>query len=203
MKASNDRVNIMLDIDNTLLCAEATEGFDFAKEKKCGKPLKFKFHDMDHYYIVFERPHVQEFLTHVFENYNVSIWTAASKDYALFIIDNVILKNHPERMNKIDFVFYSYHCGLSSKDKGGTKNLSMLWDKYKLPGYTKDNTFIMDDYEEVKETNGSKCVLVEPFEYFEKDSENDDYLRRVTQHLKQFPLRPGKNFLQKSGLIDV
>ena len=41
----------------------------------------------DGHYKVFERPGLQEFLDYLFANFNVSVWTAASKSYALFIID--------------------------------------------------------------------------------------------------------------------
>ena len=39
---------------------------------------KFTFHNMDDYYITFERPYVQEFLTWLFATYNVCVWTARS-----------------------------------------------------------------------------------------------------------------------------
>ena len=157
----DEKMNLILDIDNTLLSAEATDDFDFGQEKQ--KASKFKFHDMDGYYIVFERPHVQDFLDYAFKNFNVSIWTAASKDYAVYIINKVILEGHPERKDNIDYVFYCYHCDLSSSEMNGTKDLNMLWDSYNLEGYTNENTFIMDDYDEVKHTNTDNNIYVEPF----------------------------------------
>ena len=41
---------------------------------------------MDGTYIICERPHLSDFMDWLFKNFNVSVWTAASKDYALFII---------------------------------------------------------------------------------------------------------------------
>ena len=81
--------NILLDLDQTLISAEASEDFDIDKHKERSKLFSWK--DMDGYYIVFERPHLSEFLDYIFENFNVSVWTAASKDYALFIIEHIIL----------------------------------------------------------------------------------------------------------------
>ena len=69
----------------------------------------------ENYYIIFERPGLQQFLTFLFKYFNVSIWTAASKDYALFIIDKIIIAGNKDR--KIDYVFFSYHCGISKKIK--------------------------------------------------------------------------------------
>ena len=77
-----------------------------------------------------ERPHLQEFLDYLFENYNVSIWTAASKDYALYIINYVILKE-PER--KLNFVFFSHHCDIAKKlKKKSPKDLEMLEKEFNL-----------------------------------------------------------------------
>ena len=137
--------NIILDLDQTLISAEAEEDYDFNKNKNKAKLFNFK--DMDGYYIVFERPNLQSFLDYVFENFNVSVWTAASKDYALFIIEKIILCDKPER--KLDWIFFSYHCDISKKITKHTKDLSMLWDIYKIDNYEKDNTLIIDDYDEV------------------------------------------------------
>jgi TFIIF-interacting CTD phosphatase-like protein len=105
------KLNIILDLDQTIISAESAEEYDKAKNKT--KEKKFIFHNMDNYYTIFERPGLQIFLDYLFKNFNVSIWTAASKDYALFIIDNIILQNKKER--QLDWVFFSYHCDLSRK----------------------------------------------------------------------------------------
>ena len=129
-------------------------------EKYANKSTLFNFENMDGYYIIYERPYLQEFLTFLFNNFNVSIWTAASKDYALFIIEKILLKNYPDR--KIDFIFFSYHCDVSSDIKNTTKNLNMIWDIYKLNGYDKDKTIIIDDYSEVFNTQPDKCIISPP-----------------------------------------
>jgi TFIIF-interacting CTD phosphatase-like protein len=87
--------NFILDLDQTLISAEPTEEYDFQKNKN--KAKKIIFHNMDDYYLVFERPDLQKFLTYLFDNFNVSIWTAASKYYALFIIDKIVLAGNKNR----------------------------------------------------------------------------------------------------------
>lgn len=173
-------LNLLLDLDQTLISAEATEEHDFKKYRKKSKLFEFK--DMDGYYIVYERPHLQEFLDYAFENYNVSVWTAASKDYALFIIDKMILKK-PGR--KLDWIFFSYHCDLSKKQKKGTKDLEMMWDVYKVDGYGKNNTLILDDYDEVCKTQPHNCIIAKPFEFTDEGSENDTFLRDLIPKLKE------------------
>lgn len=175
--------NLLLDLDQTLISAEPTEEYDQKKNKK--KEKKFVHHNLDNYYIVFERPHLQEFLDYIFANYNVSVWTAASKDYALFIIDNIILTK-PNR--KLDYVFFSYHCKISSAMDTGTKKLTMLWDIYKLPNYNKDNTYILDDYNDVYKQEGA--IRAKAFEFTKDGSENDDFLVKLIPNLEK--LKDGK-----------
>jgi TFIIF-interacting CTD phosphatase-like protein len=170
----------VLDLDQTLISAEPTEEYNFSKNKN--KAKKFVFHDMDGYYLVFERPGLQPFLTYLFDNFNVSIWTAASKDYALFIIEKIILARNKNR--KIDFIFFSYHCDISDKIKKGTKDLTLLWDTFKLQGYSKENTVILDDYDEVQNTQPENCIVAVPFEFSRDGSEEDDFLEKLLPQVK-------------------
>lgn len=170
----------VLDLDQTLISAEPTEEYDFSKNKN--KAKKFVFHDMDGYYVVFERPGVQKFLTYLFDNFNVSIWTAASKDYALYVIDKVVLAGNKNR--KIDFIFFSYHCDISQSMKKGTKDLSLLWDNFKLIGYSKENTVILDDYDEVHNTQPKNCIIAMPFEFKKDNSEGDDFLEKLLPQVR-------------------
>lgn len=171
-------LNLLLDLDQTLISAEATEEHDFKKYRQ--KSKLFNFENMDGYYIVYERPYLQEFLDFAFKNFNISIWTAASKDYALFIIDKIILKK-PGR--KLDWIFFSYHCDLSKKQRKGSKDLEMLWDIYNTPGYNKKNTMILDDYDEVYKTQPNNCIVAKPFEFTHQNSEKDNFLKTLIPKL--------------------
>lgn len=171
---------IVLDLDQTLISAEASDEYDFKKNKE--KAKKFVFHDMDGYYMIFERPGVQSFLTYIFANFDVSIWTAASKDYALFIVDKIIIAGNSNR--KLDYIFFSYHCDVSKHQKKGSKDLKMMWDVYKIPNCEQDNCFILDDYSEVYKTQIHNCVIAIPFEFTKEGSENDKFLEDLTTQLR-------------------
>jgi hypothetical protein len=179
--AKPDKLSVWLDIDQTLISAEAEEEYDFKKNKE--KAKLFNYEDMDSYYLVFERPGLQEFLDYIFATYNVSVWTAASKDYALFIVDKMLLKGKPER--NIDWLFFSYHCDLSKKHKGSSKDLTMLWDVFGIEGYNPKNTIILDDYKEVKKGNPGNCIAVKPFEFQDEGSENDTHLKEIKAKLEK------------------
>lgn len=189
MTVKRKKPNLILDLDQTLISGEATEDLDFEKYKY--KSKKFTSHNMDGYYIIYSRPHLQKFLDYVFENFNVTIWTAASKDYALFIIDKIILNNKPER--KLDFIFFSYHCDLSKKIKKYSKALCMLWDIHKLSGYSEKNTVIIDDYvEDVHECQPNNCIIAPPFEFTKAGSEKDIFLKDIIPELEKMKERINK-----------
>jgi TFIIF-interacting CTD phosphatase-like protein len=177
----SNKPRAILDLDSTLIYAEPTEDYDFTKNKE--KASKFKYHDMDGYYIVFERPGLQDFLDFLFKTYTVSVWTAASKDYALFVIDKIVLQKSGRTL---DHIFFSYHCDISSAKKTGTKDLSTLWDVFNLPGYTKENTVILDDYDEVHRTQPGACVIAIPeFKFATEGSENDGYFKALRPHMEK------------------
>ena len=181
------KINFILDLDQTIISGEPTEEYNFQKNKK--KASKFRFETMENYYIIFERPYLQQFLTFLFKYFNVSIWTAASKDYALFIIDKIIIAGNKDR--KIDYIFFSYHCSLSKKIKrGSSKELSILWTYYKLPNYNENNTVILDDYvEDVYKNQKQNCIIAKPFEFKDDNSHKDKFLKELQNKLRNLILK--------------
>ena len=76
--------HIVLDLDETLLSALEVEEYHEFKDKLVDK--KCPYHIFEGYYYIYERPGVQEFLDFLFKNYKVTVWTAASREYALYVI---------------------------------------------------------------------------------------------------------------------
>lgn len=199
MPNDETKPNIILDLDQTLICAEASEELDFKKYNE--KSKKFRSDDMDGYYMVYSRPHLQKFLTYIFKEFNVTIWTAASKDYALFIIEKIILNNKPDR--KLDFIFFAYHCKLSKKIKKHSKNLCMLWDIHKLPGYSAKNTVIIDDYKaDVHKCQPNNCIIAPAFEFTDDGSEQDTFLKDIIPELQNMKVRITENDTQLASAVN-
>ena len=192
MPRTKGKLNILLDLDQTLICACDSSEYKPKEDQKIAvKADNFDKIDMDNIYMVFERPHLQEFLDFLFKNFNVSVWNAASKDYALFIIENIILKvgnkstgKKPANKRNIDWIFFSYHCDISKNTKKGTKDLSILWENFKIPGYSIDNSIIVDDYHEVYKTQPGNCIQVSQFNFTDKGSEKDKQLRELQIELE-------------------
>ena len=189
MSTNKHKFSLILDLDQTIISGEASEDLDFNKYKE--KSKLFRYDDMDGYYMIYSRPYLQEFLDYAFSNFNVTIWTAATKDYALFIIDKIIINDKPER--KLDYIFFSYHCDLSKNFFKFSKDLCMLWDIHKLPGYSQKNTVIIDDYKaDVHKCQPNNCIIAPPFEFTEEGSEKDTFLKELIPEIEKMKIRMEK-----------
>lgn len=181
--------NLILDLDETLISSLHFSKFDKTKHYSLLNDKTLSYHFMHNCengkctdfscdgYIVFERPFLQTFLSHVFKKYNVSVWTAASKPYGLFIIKNILLVK-PNRC--LHYFFHSLQCEQSTKETASPKSIQFLVDKYKLSVFQQDTT-IVDDLEIVKKTQPDRCIRVKAFQY---ESVVDQDLLRVMKELK-------------------
>ena len=167
-------MNVLLDLDNTLINAlEEHERTTLSNEFQ----TKFDYKDMLIYgYRIYARPGLQPFLDYLFENFNVSVFTAAEQEYALFIITK------PER--KIHYFFFRYHVDIALKRYDGMKDLRILFHLFKLPNFFPCNTVIIDDLDQVQESNPLHTIRINSFDV-SKDNEvktesiNDNDLNRV------------------------
>jgi hypothetical protein len=169
MAEDDCRMNIILDLDNTIINA-----LDDSDRKKLSGDFssKFLYKDMIPFFRIYARPHLEKFLDYLFANYNVAIMTAAEKDYALFIIENFILTK-PER--KLEFIFFRYQVELSREIYGGVKDLRVIWDLFRVNGFTKQNTIILDDLDMVYETNPHNTLRIKGFFIVDEDTGNVNY----------------------------
>ena len=56
----------------------------------------------------------------------------------------------------------------------------------------KDNTKIIDDYDEVYHTQPSNCIRIKPFEFRKKFSEYDNELLKVIEKLEKWKKKNNK-----------
>lgn len=175
--------NIFLDLDNTLICAEPFEDIKDVERFK-ERAVHFDFKNMENYYLICARPFLQPFLDFLFKNFKVHIWTAASKGYASFVVNEFILKKDPNR--RIHTILFSHHCRVSKRVyKKASKKLEMLWTVWNQPEFDADNTYIIDDLEEVKESQAKNCIDIKPFFFMDNDSEFDQELMRIKTILSE------------------
>jgi TFIIF-interacting CTD phosphatase-like protein len=175
------KINILLDLDNTLISSLAS---DEEKKSHLLKMKKFRWEDMESEYKVFERPGLQPFLDYLFQNFNVSVWTAASKSYCLFIVDKYLVKDHPER--RLDYTLFSRHCRRSKKITSYQKSLSILAPNFGLKNYDMDSTWIIDDNPEVYNAQPTNCIKIKAFHFTSRGSSRDAELQnRIKPRLEK------------------
>lgn len=162
--------HVWLDLDNTLISSlKSNELSNCIFDESKG----LKITDSD--YTVFARPGLQEFLDYIFSNYAVSVWTAASKSYAAFIIDNFILiPEKPDR--KLRYVLFRYHCKKCNKRTRGKcpKLLSTLKPLFDISSI---RSIIVDDHPDVYGGQPEKCINVSAFKADDAQFKDDDELR--------------------------
>ena len=162
-----DRMNVFLDLDNTIINA-------LEEEEREKVPLdiqkRFDYKDMLGYGIrVFGRPHLQDFLDFLFDNFNVSVFTAAEQEYALFIVNNFLLTK-PDR--KVNYVLFRYHVDMGLTRYNAMKDMRLLWHVFKLPNVFPCNTVIIDDLKDVKEANPENTIRIDAFDVVHKQEVN-------------------------------
>lgn len=176
-----NKLNIILDLDETLVSSYPVDEFPFNDPDIRSRILGHTFYNMESYYIIFERPHLQDFLDYLFKNFNVSVWSAGSRDYVSFIVENAILKKNKNR--KLDYLFWSYHCKDSVKRFSNKKNLDLLWDVYKLQNYTSKNTILIDDLEETCITQPKNAIIAREYNWVTQ--KKDGYLKELKRTLSK------------------
>lgn len=162
-KKDSDRAEcLLLDLDWTCICAIPMDQLDTVKN-----PEKFPvYKDFEKTYRIYERPYLQQFLDKAFKKYKVAVWTAAGISYANFVIDNFILTK-PNR--KLEFVMWSDHCDVSEERYDHQKKLKML-DFYGM------KMVILDDNDEVLDTQSRKSVDSRAFDITQEETGDDDFL---------------------------
>ena len=175
--------NIILDLDHTIIsCISIND-----KKSKLIPNLIQKFpthvtlteHNIVKYYI-FPRNNLESFLDYIFEHFNVSIWTSASRRYCSFIINN-FLQNRP-----IKYIFFDYHTDLSKKYYNHSKHLDLLINNFKISSFNYNNTIIIDNNKQI--ANNSlpyKSFCCTTFDIVDSinNFSNDNELLTIINHL--------------------
>ena len=179
------RYNIFLDLDSTCIYSLEVDDTD-EKHIKALRDAGMVVKKMNNSYWVVQRPGLQKFLDFLFENFNVSVWTAATKSYALWIINKYLTP--PGSNRQLQYILWNEHCDMcENKYKADVcKDLSIFWRVYGISGFDETNTIIIDDnHMKVWNSQECNCLLIRPFEAYDLACKDDDDLERVEDHLKK------------------
>lgn len=187
---------LILDLDETLIHTERFEK-DYLDEGSYD--FKFSVTNPMYEYFTLKRPYLNEFLDYAFSNFKVAVWTAASKDYAKTIIDNIGIDS-----NKLEFLYTEENCTIKVKYDGcygiysvvgdgtyyGEKNLNKIRSKYNLK-----DVLIVDDIPETASNNYGNLIRINPF----TSSPNDTELLKLISYLET--IKDSDNFrsIEKRG----
>lgn len=177
------RLNIVLDLDNTLISSkDKHEVAQMSKDDRLSLlETELEWGNMDGgEFKVFARPHLQEFLTWLFQNFNVLVWTAASASYAIYVIEKFILNDHKRNLK---LFLHHNHCQQSYRIHDTQKKLEML--KEYAPLLTLNDTIIIDDNDEVYTSQPDNCIHIKPFDVSNESCLEDIELFNVQKRLQQ------------------
>lgn len=177
------KINLVLDLDNTIISSLSPHEVSKLDLNKNA----LKYHTMfkenskkQYYFKVFERPHLQQFLDYAFKNFNVCVWTAASRPYASFIIENIILT---KKDRKLKIFLYDDNCEQSSElyNNNSPKDLQYM---YHFDGFAPCNTIIIDDLKDVFNANPKQTLRADYFDAKAPKAQKDEFLLRAIKELE-------------------
>ena len=156
------RKKIILDLDHTLICTCPRDILQTVTDDIHSIPLKkHAYEDC----FIFERPHLHEFLDFLFENFDVSVFTAAAEDYASFIVEKIIIG---DKARKIDFFLSSIDADVCYNRYQRHKCLDYVNELASKVGkgseYSLNNMLIIDDNLFVIESNKDNSIAAPAFD---------------------------------------
>jgi len=154
---------LILDLDETLF---------YATEEKLDREPDFVVGQ----YFVYKRPFVGLFLTFCFENFEVAIWTTATKSYAEEIV-KIILKDK----QKLQFLWTRERCTLALDEEEREHFFVKRMYKIRRRGYNLNTVIVVDDSPNVWKDSYGNLVRVNKFE----GDENDDELKFLPTYLEK------------------
>jgi len=189
------KYSVVLDLDGTLVhTLEHSEAYEI--ERTHGPDYmshlikNFQKLTLDDENVIFLRPHLDTFLDHLFENYNVSVWSAGTPDYVHFIARHIILTK-PSR--KLEFVFTRDEC-VRSIDMGssGEKNLRLVWDAFRHQSrlnyecnklFHPENTYLIDNTPSVAVDHVNNFIEIPTFDVRHPHAHHDTEFFNIMEQL--------------------
>lgn len=177
-------LNIYLDLDETLIHSIPFNDYDELDSTRREKLQNtFDYNDMEDEFRVFSRPGLYDFLFFLSNNsdkFTINVWTAATRDYADFIIMNILQKKFAV---PIRYRLHRSHVNWSQNNMSSPKDLRTLWKKYMIKGHCECNTVIIDDLKDVVKSNNYYSIRINPF--VADPTKTDKELYRIREELKE------------------
>lgn len=189
MQYKNDeKILRVLDIDETLIHATKDE---------LDRTADFMVFD----YYIYRRPHLDQFLSEVKNNFLIAVWSSASDDY----VDEVVEKIFPDDI-KLEFVWGRSRCTFRRNWKvienryfyeSGRDHFHYIkpLKKLKRQGFQLDRILIVDDTPHKCMDNYGNAIYPNPF----TGNLEDDELLLLTKYLETLKLLRNVRRMEKRG----
>jgi TFIIF-interacting CTD phosphatase-like protein len=165
----SSKLNVFLDLDETIVSANTLSG---PEKNRLDDFFYLKF-GKDMYIVI--RPFTRVFLDYLFKNFNVHVWTAASKEYAEFVVRNVVMVDRDP--SELKLLLWDEHVKIAHNLHGGYKDLRLVEG---IDSIRMHNTLIIDDNIDVYKSQPNNTILVKQFKY---PDTTDDHLIHLMKHL--------------------
>ena len=153
---------LVLDIDGTLIYS--VPGYKQLED--------YDFDILDNEFKIKMRPNLLKFLEKCYELFDIAIWTAATKNYAEAIVENIFIK-------KPEFVFHKDHCTFISQGSYSDDKITIK-DLKKIKSHNIKDIIILDDNEETFGLNKENGIYIKEF----LGELNDNELLKIIEKLE-------------------
>ena len=172
-----ERALLILDLDETLI---------HASDEPLSRPPDFILG----HFLVYKRPHLDEFLRFCAREFEVAVWTSGSADYARGLVEALFGPGYP-----LAFVFSRERCSLRRQAESG--ELSWIKDlkKIKRKGYDLNRVIVIEDSPANLGRQYGNLVQVSPF----VGDEADDELRPLMGFLASLLTAADVRKIEKRG----
>jgi TFIIF-interacting CTD phosphatase-like protein len=209
---SNNKLNIIFDIDETLIQSHHNEsGILYKGDMMMGKSKKGDF-------LIYLRPYLRQLLEFCYKYFNISYWTSGETDYAQSILKNILTKSQYEktkmilaRVDQNEFkdckTDKNYVINLHNDYIG--KPLDYLWDHPDFRyTFNRNNTVIIDDNPLNIALNQHNSIFIYPWCRFDKkDRKLKTLIKLLKQHKKAKTIKDIKPYTlhipRKLGITEV
>lgn len=173
-KKRNQKINIIIDLDNTLLHS-FEDNFQLELLSYNNYENKYNFKIKEKKFIIYTRPFTKKFLKYCFKNCNVGFWTAGNIQYCKLVINYLLDKSQKQKSifilarkknNKEYTVFLDIKTQKSIKTRKInnkiTKPLNNVYQKYNIDP---KNTVILDNNPLVLQINKKNTIVINDYFY--------------------------------------
>lgn len=177
MNTSEDRILLILDLDETLI---------FAAEKPLEREPDFRVGS----YYVYRRPHLDEFLKSCNQDFQIAVWSSSGANYLAAVVEAIC----PAEISPA-FVWGRERCVQRYDPEFLETYFAKDLKKVKRLGFSLDRVLIVEDTPQKVERNYGNAIYVCPFYGDPSDSE----LPKLSRYLRSMATVPNVRCIEKRG----